>query len=228
MVHSFSSRFIRLDTGRCPTTTCPCPAGTGSQPKSHASPPQARSTRMHKSASARIEPPRFGLRDISGVRQSYPGEEARRTAEAAWSARLNGYTSIPTPPGTPAISGTRLCQTVCLQVFRSVAKHSGLTKAAEASGPSPDSLSIVMEPSSPQALNGLAAIGLRFAIMPGVAVPQETCRGHLVGVRLSLRLMRNFSALYPKDEVRSQLIVTFLHFATTRLAARSTVACRAG
>lgn len=88
-----------------------------------------------------------------------------------------------------------------------------------ASGLSPDSLNIVMELSSPEALKGLVATGLGFAIMSRSAVAKETRRGQLARVPLAPRLMRNFSVVYAKDRFRSRLIDTFLQFAKARLAA---------
>ena len=87
------------------------------------------------------------------------------------------------------------------------------------SGIEPQSLNVVMELGSPEALKGLVATGLGFTIMSRVVVAKETRLGQLVRVPLTPRLIRDLSVVYPKEKFRSQLVNTFVQFAKERLAA---------
>ncbi len=82
-----------------------------------------------------------------------------------------------------------------------------------------DSLQVVMEASSPEALKGLVATGLGFAIMSRVTVAKEVRLGELVEVTLSPPLVRQLSVVYPKERFHSRLIEGFVQFAKQRLAA---------
>ncbi|MDH4189203.1 MAG: LysR family transcriptional regulator [Betaproteobacteria bacterium] len=86
-------------------------------------------------------------------------------------------------------------------------------------GVAPDTLNIVMELGSPEALKGLVATGLGFAIMSRSTVEKETRLGDLVLVPLAPRLNRRLSVVYPKERFRSRLVNTFVQFAKERLAA---------
>ena len=86
-------------------------------------------------------------------------------------------------------------------------------------GVAPDSLNVVMELGSPEALKGLVATGLGFTIISRAAVTKETRLGQLVRVPLAPRLIRDFSVVYPKERFRSRLVNTFVQFAKERLAA---------
>jgi len=86
-------------------------------------------------------------------------------------------------------------------------------------GVEPDSLSVVMELGSPEALKGLVATGLGFSIMSRVTVAGELALGRLVCVPLAPRLQRQLSVVYPKEKFRSQLVNTFADYAKQRLAA---------
>lgn len=86
-------------------------------------------------------------------------------------------------------------------------------------GVEPDSLSVVMELGSPEALKGLVATGLGFSIMSRVTVASELALGRLVCVPLAPRLQRQLSVVYPKEKFRSQLVNTFAEYAKHRLTA---------
>jgi len=81
-----------------------------------------------------------------------------------------------------------------------------------------DSLNVVMELGSPEALKGLVATGLGYAIMSRTAVSKETRLGQLVRVPLSPPLIRSLSVVYPKEKFRSRLVNTFVQFAKERLS----------
>jgi len=85
-------------------------------------------------------------------------------------------------------------------------------------GVEPDSLSVVMELGSPEALKGLVATGLGFGIMSRVTVANELALGRLVCVPLAPRLQRQLSVVYPKEKFRSQLVNTFVEYAKQRLS----------
>jgi DNA-binding transcriptional LysR family regulator len=86
-------------------------------------------------------------------------------------------------------------------------------------GVPPDTLQVVMELGSPEALKGLVATGLGFAIMSRATVAKETRLGLLVQIALSPRLNRHLSVVYPKERFHSRLVSGFVQFAKERLAA---------
>ena len=85
-------------------------------------------------------------------------------------------------------------------------------------GLGPDSLQVVMEASSPEALKGLVATGLGFTIMSRATVAKEVRLGELVPIPLLPRLIRNLSVVYPKERIHSKLVNAFMAFARERLA----------
>lgn len=87
------------------------------------------------------------------------------------------------------------------------------------SGVPSESLQIVMELGSPEALKGVAATGVGFAIMSRATVANETRLGQLVRVPLEPRLNRHLSAVYPKERFHSRLVNDFVRFAKERLVA---------
>jgi DNA-binding transcriptional LysR family regulator len=82
----------------------------------------------------------------------------------------------------------------------------------------PDSLDVVVELGSPEAIKGLAATGLGFAIMSRAIVAKELQLGRLVQIPLRPPIIRNFSVVYPKERFHSKLVASFLKFARQRLA----------
>jgi len=89
----------------------------------------------------------------------------------------------------------------------------------EKAGLALDSLQVVMEASSPEALKGLVATGLGFAIMSRVTVAKEVRLGELVEIALSPPLVRQLAVVYPKERIHSRLVEGFVRFAKQRLAA---------
>jgi len=86
-------------------------------------------------------------------------------------------------------------------------------------GVPPDTLQVVMELGSPEAIKGLVATGLGFAIMSRATVVKETRLGLLVQIPLSPRLNRHLSVVYPKERFHSRLVHGFVQFAKERLTA---------
>jgi DNA-binding transcriptional LysR family regulator len=91
-------------------------------------------------------------------------------------------------------------------------------------GVPPESLNVVVELGSPEALKGLVATGLGFAIMSRVIVAKELQLGQLVQIPLRPRLIRNFSVVYPKERFHSRLVAGFLAFAKEQLASAQPLA----
>jgi DNA-binding transcriptional LysR family regulator len=85
-------------------------------------------------------------------------------------------------------------------------------------GVAPDSLDVVVELGSPEALKGLVATGLGFAIMSRVIVAKELQLGQLVQIPLKPAILRNFSVVYPKERFHSKVVGSFLQFARLWLA----------
>jgi DNA-binding transcriptional LysR family regulator len=89
----------------------------------------------------------------------------------------------------------------------------------ERAGVPTNSLQVVMEVSSPEALKRLVAAGMGFTIMSRAAVTKEIRLGILVQIPLAPRLLRHLSVVYPKERVHSRLVNGFVQFARERLAA---------
>ena len=94
----------------------------------------------------------------------------------------------------------------------------------EKAGVAPESMNVVVELGSPEALKGLVATGLGFAIMSRVIAAKEVQLGELVQVPLRPALIRNFSVVYPKERFHSKLVASFLEFAKARLGAEQPLA----
>jgi DNA-binding transcriptional LysR family regulator len=86
-------------------------------------------------------------------------------------------------------------------------------------GLSLDSLQIIMEASSPEALKGLVATGLGFAIMSRATAEKEVRLGDLVQIPLVPPLIRELSVVYPRERIHSKVVNEFVRFAKERLAA---------
>lgn len=82
-----------------------------------------------------------------------------------------------------------------------------------------DLLQPVMELGSPEALKGLVATGLGFAIMSRATVVKESRMGLLVGIPLAPRLVRNLALVYSKQKFLSRCLGHFVSFVKERLAA---------
>ena len=82
----------------------------------------------------------------------------------------------------------------------------------------PEDLKVEMELGSPEALKGVVAAGLGFAIMSRIAVAKERKLGDLVALPLQPRLIRTLSLVYPKEKFRSRLVNAFIEFAKGRLS----------
>lgn len=87
----------------------------------------------------------------------------------------------------------------------------------EKAGIAPGSLNVVMEAGSPEALKGLVATGLGFAIMSRATVTKEVKLGQLVRIPLAPPLLRNLSVVYPRERIHSGLVNRFIEFAKERL-----------
>jgi DNA-binding transcriptional LysR family regulator len=93
-------------------------------------------------------------------------------------------------------------------------------------GVAPESLNTVVELGSPEAIKGLVATGMGFAIMSRVITAKELQLGSLVQVPLEPPLIRNFSVVYAKERFHSRLVAAFLRFAKEQLRAGGAVAAQ--
>ncbi len=82
----------------------------------------------------------------------------------------------------------------------------------------PEDLKVEMELGSLEALKGVVAAGLGFAIMSRTAVEKERKLGDLVVLPLQPKLIRTLSLVYPKEKFRSRLVNAFIEFAKKRLS----------
>lgn len=83
----------------------------------------------------------------------------------------------------------------------------------------PETLQVVMEASSPEALKGLVATGLGFTIMSRAAVLKEALLGDLVAIPLAPRLTRNLSVVFPRERIHSRVVNAFVQFSREQLSA---------
>ena len=77
----------------------------------------------------------------------------------------------------------------------------------------------VVELGSPEAIKGLVATGMGFAIMSRVIAAKELQLGHLVRVALRPPASSNFSVVYAKERFHSKLVAGFVAFAKSELSA---------
>jgi DNA-binding transcriptional LysR family regulator len=91
----------------------------------------------------------------------------------------------------------------------------------ERAGLAADSLHIIMEASSPEALKGLVATGVGFAIMSRATAEKEVRLGDLVTVPLDPPLIRHLSVVYPRERIHPKFVSEFVRFAKERLAANA-------
>lgn len=82
-----------------------------------------------------------------------------------------------------------------------------------------DALQIAMEVGSPEAIKGLAATGMGFAILSRATVAKEIRLGLLTEVALNPALVRHMSLVYPKERFQSRLVNAFVEFAKSKLSA---------
>lgn len=80
-----------------------------------------------------------------------------------------------------------------------------------------EDLKTQMELGSPEALKGVVATGLGFAIVPRGSVGKEIQLGTLVAIPLAPPLRRSLYLVQPEDRFRSRLVTTFIQFARQKL-----------
>jgi DNA-binding transcriptional LysR family regulator len=86
-------------------------------------------------------------------------------------------------------------------------------------GLSVDSLEVIMEATSPEALKGLVVTGLGFTIISCATVDKEVRLGDLVRIPLAPQLIRHLSVVYPRERIHAKIVDDFVRFAKERLAA---------
>ena len=86
-----------------------------------------------------------------------------------------------------------------------------------AAGVPPETLKVLMELGSPEALKGVVGTGLGYAIVSRAVFDKEQRLGSLVAIPLTPPLTRSLYVVYPKDRFRSRLVTTFIDFAKQQL-----------
>lgn len=81
----------------------------------------------------------------------------------------------------------------------------------------PGKLKTQMELGSPEALKGVVATGLGFAIVSRAVVEKEVQLGELVAIPLNPELKRSLYLIFPQDRFQSRLAATFIEFAKKKL-----------
>lgn len=81
----------------------------------------------------------------------------------------------------------------------------------------PEELKTQMELGSPEALKGVVATGLGFAIVCRVIVKKEIQLGTLLAIPLKPPLKRSLYLTYPEDRFQSRLTRTFIDFSRRKL-----------
>lgn len=93
--------------------------------------------------------------------------------------------------------------------------------ALRAAGVDITRLKTLMELGSPQALKGVVATGIGFALLTRGSMARELQEGSLLAVPLKPRLMRSVSLVYPKDRFRSRLLNHFIEFLRKNMKGKS-------
>ncbi len=84
-------------------------------------------------------------------------------------------------------------------------------------GIAPSSLKTQMELGSPEALKGVVATGLGFAIASRAVAEKEVMLGELRSIALDPPLRRGLYLVHPKDRFQSLLTATFIQFARSKM-----------
>jgi DNA-binding transcriptional LysR family regulator len=128
-------------------------------------------------------------------------EHALATLQAVPPQALQGHVHISREPG----SGTR-------EVFDHYLQSVGVAA---------DAVARVMELGSPEAIKGLVATGVGYAVMSTATVANEIRLGQLVQVPLAPPLIRQVAIVYPKERIHSGLVSSFVQFAKLHLRAEA-------
>ncbi|MBK7134920.1 MAG: LysR family transcriptional regulator [Rhodocyclales bacterium] len=125
-------------------------------------------------------------------------------------------------PGSPLAKYKELTpQLLATHPFVSREPGSGTREVTDnyfrVAGVPPDSLNVVIELGSPEAIKGVVETGIGFAIVSRASVFKEKRLGDLLAIPLKPRLNRTLSMVYPKEKFRSRLVNTFVEFADLKL-----------
>ena len=124
------------------------------------------------------------------------------------------------PLGEGAVRAAAHADRACLHQPRAGLGHArGHRPLPAQAGVSPESMNVVVELGSPEALKGLVATGLGFAIMSRVIVAKELRLGQLVQIPLAPRADPQFLGGVSEGEDPLAAGGGFLAFAKERLAA---------
>jgi DNA-binding transcriptional LysR family regulator len=125
-------------------------------------------------------------------------------------------------PGSPLAKYKELTpQQLATHPFVSREPGSGTREVTDtyfrSAGVPPDSLNVVIELGSPEAIKGVVETGIGFAIVSRASVAKEKRLGDLLAIPLKPRLTRTLSMVYPKEKFRSRLVNTFVEFSKDKL-----------
>ena len=125
-------------------------------------------------------------------------------------------------PGSPLARNKEITpQQLATQPFVSREPGSGTREVTydyfRSAGVAPESLNVVIELGSPEAIKGVVETGIGFAIVSRATVAKEKRLGDLIAIALKPRLTRTLSMVYPKEKFRSRLVNTFVEFAKDKL-----------
>lgn len=84
-------------------------------------------------------------------------------------------------------------------------------------GIAPETLKVQMELGSPEALKGVVATGLGFAVVSRAVSAREVALGELRGIPLDPPLKRGLYLIHPQERFQSRLLTTFIDFTRRKL-----------
>nr|MBS0020605.1 LysR family transcriptional regulator [Gammaproteobacteria bacterium] len=122
------------------------------------------------------------------------------------------------PPGHPLVEKTPVHATDLIG-YPFIRREEGsgtyevLVEYLKASGVSPDSLNLVMELGSPEAIKGAVETGMGISVLSRTTITKELALGTLVALDLSPPLERPFSFVHQKQKFRMRAMEELLNFA---------------
>lgn len=122
------------------------------------------------------------------------------------------------PPGHPLaekspVHATDLVAHPFIRREEGSGTHEVLVEYLKASGVSPDSLNLVMELGSPEAIKGAVETGMGISVLSRTTITKELALGTLVALDLSPPLERPFSFVHQKQKFRMRAMEELLNFA---------------
>lgn len=122
------------------------------------------------------------------------------------------------PPGHPlaertSVQATDLVGHPYIRREEGSGTHEVLMEYLKASGVSPDSVDVVMELGSPEAIKGAVETGMGISVLSRTTITKELALGILVAIDLDPPLERPFSFVHQKQKFRMRAMGELLNFA---------------